>query len=65
MQLTLRDLCVRLDAKNVRFMLSNSNAPLILDLYRDFKIDFVYATRAINSKAEKRGKIPEVIVTNY
>jgi DNA adenine methylase len=65
MQLILRDLCLRLDAKNVKFMLSNSNTPLILDLYRDFKIDFVYATRAINSKAEKRGKIPEVIVTNY
>ena len=46
-------------------MLSNSNAPFILDLYQDYKIEFVYATRAINSKANKRGKIPEVIVTNY
>jgi DNA adenine methylase len=65
MQLSLRNLCLRLTAKNVRFMLSNSNAPLILDLYRDFKIEFVYAARAINSQADKRGKIPEVIITNY
>lgn len=65
MQLDLRDLCDRLDQKGVRFMLSNSNAPLILDFYQDYKIEFVYATRAINSKANKRGKIPEVIVTNY
>lgn len=65
MQLSLRDLCDRLDNKGVRFMLSNSNAPLILDLYQNYKIEFVYATRAINSKAKGRGKIPEVLVTNY
>ena len=65
MQLELRDLCDRLNKKGVRFMLSNSNAPLIIDLYRDYKIELVYATRAINSKGNKRGKIPEVLVTNY
>ncbi|MEL7354656.1 MAG: DNA adenine methylase [Cyanobacteria bacterium J06560_5] len=65
MQYALRDLCRSLDNRSVRFMLSNSSAPLILDLYAEFNIDLVYATRAINSKAGKRGKIPEVVVTNY
>ncbi|MEN9565279.1 MAG: hypothetical protein RLZZ69_475 [Cyanobacteriota bacterium] len=65
MQLDLRDLCDRLNARGIRFMLSNSNAPLVLDLYQNYKIELVYATRAINSQANKRGKIPEVIVTNY
>ena len=65
MQLKLKALCDRLDRKGIRFMVSNSNAQLILDLYQDYKIEFVYAARAINSKANKRGKIPEVIVTNY
>ncbi|MGV2827587.1 DNA adenine methylase [Myxosarcina sp. GI1(2024)] len=65
MQLSLRDLCFRLNRRGVRFMVSNSNAALILDLYQDFKIEFVYANRAVNSKAHKRGKIPEVIITNY
>lgn len=65
MQLELRALCDRLDRRGVRFMLSNSNAPLILDLYKDYKIEFVYAIRAINSKAKGRGKIPEVLITNY
>jgi DNA adenine methylase len=64
MQLSLRDLCLRLDRLSVRFMVSNSNAPLILDLYRDFNIELIYANRAINSKADKRGKIPEVVITN-
>jgi DNA adenine methylase len=65
MQLNLRSLCDRLNAKGIRFMVSNSNAPLILDLYKDYKIDYIYATRAINSKGDRRGKIPEVIITNY
>ena len=65
MQHALRDLCRALDKRAVRFMLSNSSAPLILDLYAEFNVEFVYATRSINSKARKRGKIPEVVVTNY
>ncbi len=65
MQYALRDLCRALDKRSVRFMLSNSSAPLILDLYGEFNIEFVYATRSINSNAGKRGKIPEVVVTNY
>lgn len=65
MQYKLRDLCHALDQRSIRFMLSNSSAPLILDLYAEFNVEFVYATRSINSNAGKRGKIPEVVVTNY
>ena len=65
MQEELRNLCKRLNQRGIRFMVSNSSAPLILDLYQDYQVDFVYATRAINSRGHKRGKIPEVIVTNY
>ena len=64
-QETLRDLCVKLDKKGVFWMLSNSAVPLILDLYSDYNIEMVEASRAINSKAGKRGKIKEVIVRNY
>jgi DNA adenine methylase len=65
MQLSLRDLCDRLNAQGVRFIVSNSSAPLILDLYSNYKIEFVYANRAINSQGDKRGKITEAIITNY
>lgn len=64
MQYALRDLCRDLDRKGVRFMVSNSSAPLVFDLYAEFNVELVYATRLINSKAGKRGKIPEVLVTN-
>ncbi len=65
MQIRLADVCQSLDAKGVKFMLSNSSAPEILSLYKNFNLEFVKAARAVNSKAEKRGKIDEVIVTNY
>lgn len=65
MQYALRDLCRELDSKGVRFMVSNSSAPLVLGLYAEFKIEFVYASRAINSKPSKRGKIPEVLISNF
>lgn len=65
MQEELKTLCDRLNSRGVKFMLSNSSAPIILELYRFYKVEFVFASRTINSKAKNRGKIPEVIVTNY
>lgn len=61
----LKDLCDRLDAKGIPFMVSNSKTPLILDLYSKYRVEIVYAKRAINADASKRGKIPEVIIRNY
>jgi|SRR3989304_755530 len=57
----------KLHNKGCFVMLSNSHTPLILDLYKDFlpNIQPVLATRMINCKAEGRGKIKEVIITNY
>lgn len=65
MQQSLFELCRRLDLRGIRFMLSNSSATFVKELYKQFKIDLVGASRAINSKGSKRGQIDEVIVTNY
>ena len=49
-------------------MLSNSDTPFINKIYSGFKgirITKVEAGRAINSNASGRGKITEVLVTNY
>jgi len=40
---------------------SNSSAPLILDLYSEWDVRTVLAKRAINSKGDSRGAIPEVL----
>ncbi len=65
MQRELFELCRRLDRRGVRFMLSNSSAPFVLDLYRRFNVELIGASRSINSKGSARGKINEVVVTNY
>lgn len=65
MQVVLRDLCARLDRRKVKFMVSNSSAPLVRELYQAFHIAPVQSARSINSKGAKRGKIEEVIITNY
>lgn len=64
-QIQLRDLCQRLDERGIDFMVSNSDAPLILDLYQMFQVDEVFATRSVNSRSTKRGKVPELMITNY
>jgi DNA adenine methylase len=51
--------------KGAFVMLSNSKTPLVLELYRKFRIETVLAKRAVNSDANGRGSIPEVVVLNY
>ncbi len=54
-----------LDRRGSFVMLSNSDTPLIRELYRAFQIHEIQASRAINSKPEGRGKITELLITNY
>ena len=46
-------------------MLSNHNTTLVNELYKDFNIHVIEAKRNINSNGKKRGKVEEVIITNY
>lgn len=64
-QKRLRDTFTELSNRGVHVLLSNSDTPAIRELYSNFKIDQVFATRAINSKADKRGKVAEVIVRSF
>lgn len=54
-----------LDEKGVYVMLSNHNTTLINELYKDYNIHVIEAKRNINSNGSKRGKVEEVIITNY
>ncbi len=51
--------------RGCRVMLSNSDAPFIHRLYRDFDVREVRARRSINSKSDRRGRISEIVVLNY
>ncbi|CUS03604.2 Modification methylase LlaDCHIA [Candidatus Promineifilum breve] len=64
-QRRLRDVFAALAERGVMAMLSNSDTPFIRELYAGFTIDQVFVARAVNSKANGRGKVAEVIVRNY
>ena len=64
-QIRLNELCHKLNSKGIKFLLSNSATPFIKDLYKDFNIIEVGATRSINSVGNKRGEVMEVLVRNY
>ena len=65
MQFKLRDVCDELDSMGVMFMLSNSDTKLVNELYSNYEIKKVSASRAINANPNGRGKITEVLVRNY
>lgn len=64
-QKRLRDTFFRLSNIGAHVMLSNSDTPLTRELYSGANIHEVSASRSINSNTEKRGKVGELVITNY
>jgi len=64
-QRRLAEVYKNLDKRGVKVMLSNHNTALINELYKDYNIHVIEAKRNINSNGKKRGKVEEVIITNY
>ncbi len=54
-----------LDQKGVYVMLSNHNTILVNELYKGYHFHTIEAKRNINANGKKRGKIEELIITNY
>ena len=55
----------KLSRKNAKVALSNSDTEFIRNLYDDFKIKKVEASRFINCKSKERGKVGEVLIVNF
>jgi len=73
-QIRLARFCRHINAKDAKFLLSNSDPKnenpkdsFFEEHYKKFRfdIDRVRATRAINCKASGRGQINELLITNY
>lgn len=64
-QIRLKEACDQLHKKGIRFLLSNAATEFILDLYHDYRIEIIQAKRAINSRADRRGEVDEVLVMNF
>ena len=71
-QIRLKLFCDRLNEIGINFMLSNSDClgkngtdRFFDDLFINYKIERVWASRNINSIASKRGKLTEIVISNY
>ncbi len=71
-QIRLKLFCDRLNNAGVDFMLSNSDClgkdgidRFFDDLFIDYRIERVWASRNVNAVASKRGKLTEIVVNNY
>lgn len=64
-QIRLREFCDQLNERGIKFLLSNSSAPLIKDQYENYTITTVKANRAINSNGAERGEVDEFLIRNY
>ena len=71
-QIRLKLFCDRLNELGINFMLSNSDClgknntdRFFDDLFIDYKIERVWASRNVNAVASKRGKLTEILIRNY
>lgn len=71
-QIRLRNFCQTLNDMGTFWMLSNAdcsaknpNDLFFEDIYQNFNINRVYASRAINANPLKRGKLTELLINNY
>ena len=61
-QQRLADVVRVLGERGVHVLLSNSAVPLTYALYRELHVEEVLARRAINSRGDRRGRVPELLV---
>lgn len=65
-QIELKNECLKLNRKGIKFLLSNSSCEFIEELYKDdFNIKVIKAKRVLNSDGNKRGEIDELLISNY
>lgn len=62
-QRRLAEVFATLADRGVHVLLSNSHTPLIRELYAAHRIEVVGATRNVNSRADRRGAVEEVLVS--
>lgn len=64
-QKRLKETFDELNSRGCNLLLSNAYTEFIVDLYKEYNLIKISATRAINSDGSKRGKVNEILVKNY
>lgn len=64
-QKELKSFCDSLTKMGVRWMQSNSSAPIVFDMYKDYGVEVVSANRSVSANPSSRKVISETIIRNY
>lgn len=64
-QKTLAAIFTNLVDRGVKCLLSNSDTPIIRELYKEFKIVEIQRKGSINSKGSKRGPVNELLIVGH
>lgn len=64
-QKRLAEKCQQLNRVGIKFIASNSDTPMVRELYRGFNFNHVSARRFINVKSTRRNKVDELLITNF
>ena len=61
-QVRLRDVATKLKKRGASVLISNSSAPRVHELYRDFERKVLAARRNVNNRGDGRGPVPELLI---
>lgn len=64
-QKELKSFCDALTNMGVKWMQSNSSAPIVFDMYKDYTVEVVSANRSVSANPSSRKVISETIIRNY
>jgi len=57
--------CKEINDNGAYFMLSNSDTPLVRELYKDYNVEQISAKRTVSCKVSTRGQEHELLIRNY
>lgn len=64
-QKELKAFCESLSSLGVQWMQSNSSAPIVFDMYKEYTVDVVSAHRGVSANPLARKIVSETIIRNY
>ena len=64
-QALVAKLCKDIDTAGNKFLVSNSDTPLIRELYEGYMMEVIKAPRSVNSDGKGRGRVGELLIRNY
>lgn len=61
----LKDYCQQLRQRGVHVVLSNSDTPFTIDLWKEFTVNLIQNNRSFDPSGNERGRVQEILATSW